>query len=139
MLTLIGTEFKKAVELLNKGELVGIPTETVYGLAANGTNELAIQKIFEAKGRPKTNPLILHFSNSEAILQYVQDFPTELKKLPKVYERVQKVREIRLESSRPFLAETPTLFAQITQPKNKPVLAIPRHSSENRKIIPFGK
>ena len=64
MLTLIGTEFKKAVELLNKGELVGIPTETVYGLAANGTNELAIQKIFEAKGRPKTNPLILHFSNS---------------------------------------------------------------------------
>jgi hypothetical protein len=64
--------------------------------------------------------------------------PSELKKLPKVYERVQKVREIRLESSRPFLAETPTLFAQITQPKNRPVLAIPRHSSENRKIIPFG-
>ena len=64
--------------------------------------------------------------------------PSELKKLPNVYKRVQKVREIRLESSRPFLAETPTLFAQITQPKNKPVLAIPRHSSENRNIIPFG-
>lgn len=64
--------------------------------------------------------------------------PADLKKLMKVYERVQKVREIRLQSSRPFLAETPTLFAQITQPKNKPVLAIPRHSSENRKIIPFG-
>jgi hypothetical protein len=64
--------------------------------------------------------------------------PLDLKKLPKVYDRVQAVREIRLKSSRPFLAETPTLFAQITQPKLKPVLAIPRHSSENRKIIPFG-
>jgi hypothetical protein len=64
--------------------------------------------------------------------------PSDLKNLPKVYERVQNVRAIRLESSRPFLAETPNLFAQITQPKNKPVLVIPRHSSENRKVIPFG-
>ena len=64
--------------------------------------------------------------------------PNELKQLPKVYERVQEVRKIRLASSRPFLAETPTLFAQITQPKNKPVLVIPRHSSENRRVIPFG-
>jgi L-threonylcarbamoyladenylate synthase len=59
--TEIGTDLKKAIELLQAGELVTIPTETVYGLAANGTNELAVQKIFEAKGRPKTNPLILHF------------------------------------------------------------------------------
>lgn len=64
--------------------------------------------------------------------------PAELKKLPRVYERVQKVREIRLLSSRPFLADTPTVFAQITQPKGKPVLVIPAHSSENRKIIPMG-
>lgn len=64
--------------------------------------------------------------------------PTELKTLPKIYNRVQNVREIRLKSSRPFLADTPTLFAQITQPKNKPVLAVPRHSSENRRIIPMG-
>ena len=85
MLTLIGTEFKKAIELLKNGELVAIPTETVYGLAANGTNERAIIKIYEAKGRPKTNPLILHFPNSEAILPYVLDFPEELKKLADVF------------------------------------------------------
>ena len=81
MKTEIGTDLKKAIELLQSGELVSIPTETVYGLAANGINELAVQKIFEAKGRPKTNPLILHFPNSQAILPYVEDFPEELQKL----------------------------------------------------------
>ena len=64
--------------------------------------------------------------------------PNELKSLPMVYERVQNVRSIRLKSSRPFLAETPALFAQITQPAGKSVLAIPRHSSENRLVIPMG-
>lgn len=85
MKTRIGTDLKIAIEYLQSGELVAIPTETVYGLAANGTNELAIQKIFEAKGRPKSNPLILHFSDSEAILPYIQDFPAELKKLAETF------------------------------------------------------
>lgn len=85
MKTVIGTDVKKVVELLCSGELVAIPTETVYGLAANGTNELAIQKIFQAKGRPKSNPLILHFANYEAIFPYVQDLPNELKKLAKIF------------------------------------------------------
>lgn len=85
MKTQIGTDLKIAIEYLQSGELVAIPTETVYGLAANGTNELAIQKIFEAKGRPKSNPLILHFSNSEAISPYIQDFPKELEKLAELF------------------------------------------------------
>lgn len=70
---------------------------------------------------------------------WLQDIsPSDVKKLPKIYERVQTVRTIRLQSSRPYLAETPTLFAQITQPKGKPILVVPAHSSENRKIIPMG-
>ncbi|MFY7668309.1 MAG: L-threonylcarbamoyladenylate synthase [Crocinitomicaceae bacterium] len=85
MKTEIGTDLNRVIELLQSGELVAIPTETVYGLAANGTNELAIQKIFEAKGRPKSNPLILHFSNFEAIPPYIQDFPAELKKLAETF------------------------------------------------------
>jgi L-threonylcarbamoyladenylate synthase len=83
--TEIGIDLNYATKLLNSGELVVIPTETVYGLAANGTNELAIQKIFEAKERPKSNPLILHFSNFEAIPPYIQDFPAELKKLTETF------------------------------------------------------
>lgn len=49
-----------AAELIRKGELVAIPTETVYGLGADGLNEEAVAKIFLAKGRPQDNPLILH-------------------------------------------------------------------------------
>ncbi len=81
MKTEIGSDLTYAAELLQSGKTVAIPTETVYGLAANGTNEEAIQKIFEAKGRPKSNPLILHFPNIEAILPYVKEFPEELRNL----------------------------------------------------------
>src|SRR5262245_4749051 len=45
---------------LRGGQLVGMPTETVYGLAADATNALAVARIFEAKGRPRFNPLIVH-------------------------------------------------------------------------------
>src|SRR5919109_124408 len=49
-----------AVELLRKGEIVALPTETVYGLAADALNPIAVAKIFEAKGRPRFDPLIVH-------------------------------------------------------------------------------
>lgn len=81
MKTEIGTDLNQVIELLQSGELVAIPTETVYGLAANGTNEIAIQKIFEAKNRPTSNPLILHFPNEEAIMPYVEEFPEVLREL----------------------------------------------------------
>lgn len=81
METVVGTDCNQARLLLENGEVVAIPTETVYGLAANGLNELAIHKIFEAKGRPLSNPLILHFSSKEAIMPYVLDLPPILEKL----------------------------------------------------------
>ena len=54
---------KKAKKLLNKSECVAIPTETVYGLAANAYSSSAVKKIYKLKKRPKTNPLIVHYSN----------------------------------------------------------------------------
>ena len=50
----------QAAAILRRGGLLGIPTETVYGLGANGLDADAVLKIFEAKGRPQDNPLILH-------------------------------------------------------------------------------
>lgn len=85
MKTSITNEIKSACDLLKAGEIVAVPTETVYGLAANGLNPLAIQKIFEAKSRPKTNPLILHFANENDISPYVLNFPEQLKALTKVF------------------------------------------------------
>lgn len=63
---------------------------------------------------------------------------SELNKMPFVKERVEKLREVRLKSSRPQLADVSHLFAQITQPPNKDFILIPCHSSENRKYIPMG-
>ncbi len=53
-------DIARAVELLKAGALVGIPTETVYGLGADAANPAAVAKIFAAKGRPADHPLIVH-------------------------------------------------------------------------------
>ncbi|MDX9925256.1 MAG: Sua5/YciO/YrdC/YwlC family protein, partial [Ignavibacteriaceae bacterium] len=54
---------QSAAKLINSGELVIFPTETVYGIGADGFNPIAVSKIFEAKKRPTFNPLILHISD----------------------------------------------------------------------------
>lgn len=64
-----------AAELLKSGEVVGIPTETVYGLGADALNEDAVKKIFEAKDRPADNPLIVHISEFSQIEELVTEIP----------------------------------------------------------------
>lgn len=64
--------FLLAKNLINNGELVAFPTETVYGLGADATNDKAVKKIFETKGRPQDNPLIVHLSNKKDINKYVK-------------------------------------------------------------------
>ena len=61
------SNIKLAVKALNEGNLISFPTETVYGLGGDATNDLAIAKIFETKNRPKFNPLIIHFSSFDQI------------------------------------------------------------------------
>ena len=58
---------QEAVPLLRQGEVVAFPTETVYGLGANALDAKAVKKIFEAKGRPSDNPLIVHVSDLEML------------------------------------------------------------------------
>lgn len=64
-----------AARLIRDGELVAIPTETVYGLGANGLDEKAVAKIFEAKGRPQDNPLILHVAEAAQMERFCHDIP----------------------------------------------------------------
>ena len=64
-----------AARLLREGALVAIPTETVYGLGANGLDESAVRRIFEAKGRPQDNPLILHLTGPQWLPRYCRDIP----------------------------------------------------------------
>ena len=63
----LGRDVAYAAELLATGELVAIPTETVYGLAANAFQPEAVAKIFEVKGRPRFNPLIIHTDRLDKI------------------------------------------------------------------------
>lgn len=70
-----------AVNWLKKGEVIAFPTETVYGLGADATNERAVQKIFKAKGRPSDNPLIIHVSSLEQAEDYVTAIPEKAKKV----------------------------------------------------------
>ncbi|MGN6144673.1 MAG: L-threonylcarbamoyladenylate synthase, partial [Mesorhizobium sp.] len=58
-----GAALDRATTLLDAGEVVAIPTETVYGLAGDATNGAAVARIFEAKGRPRFNPLIAHVAD----------------------------------------------------------------------------
>ena len=81
MLTEIGQDIARAADLLSRGELVGIPTETVYGLAANGLDEEAVLKIYEAKQRPRFNPLILHVPDINGLSEYALEVPELCRRL----------------------------------------------------------
>lgn len=72
--------YTQAVDFLNNSEVVAFPTETVYGLGAVATDEIAVKKIFAAKGRPSDNPLIIHIGTAEEVSLYVQDIPDIAKK-----------------------------------------------------------
>ena len=71
----IEDKISAAAKILREGGLVGIPTETVYGLAANGLDEKAVKRIFEAKGRPQDNPLILTIPGQQWLPRYCKDIP----------------------------------------------------------------
>ena len=71
----IEDKISAAAKILREGGLVGIPTETVYGLAANGLDEAAVRRIFEAKGRPQDNPLILTIPGQQWLPRYCRDIP----------------------------------------------------------------
>jgi L-threonylcarbamoyladenylate synthase len=77
MKTMTGNDIGFAAELLRKGELVAIPTETVYGLAGNAQNDEAVIKIYEVKQRPRFNPLIIHLPTFEKAGKYVSEMPAD--------------------------------------------------------------
>lgn len=75
MLSDIGTDISRAKEILSNFDVVAIPTESVYGLAANAYSEQAVKKIFEIKNRPFSNPLIVHTHSIDSLYSFVSDIP----------------------------------------------------------------
>ena len=72
---LFAAAVQRAAKLLRAGEVVALPTETVYGLAANALDEKAVARIFQIKGRPAHNPIIIHVVGNEMARECVADFP----------------------------------------------------------------
>jgi len=82
---LFSDAIKRAAALLRAGEVVALPTETVYGLAANALDERAVAKIFQIKGRPAHNPLIVHVASHEMARCCVKNFPSLAEKFAKAF------------------------------------------------------
>ncbi|MDI1308808.1 MAG: L-threonylcarbamoyladenylate synthase [Methylotenera sp.] len=76
---------QEAAARLQNGEVVAIPTETVYGLAADATNDIALQKIFTTKQRPADHPLIVHIGDISQVAEWATDFPEVAVKLAKTF------------------------------------------------------
>src|SRR6266571_1446098 len=74
---------RRAAELLRAGEVVALPTETVYGLAANALDAQAVARIFEVKGRPAHNPVIVHVASAEMARRSVANWPSLAEQLAK--------------------------------------------------------
>ncbi len=79
------TRIEEAVALLNAGELVAFPTETVYGLGADARNPVAVARIFAAKGRPASHPLIVHVSSLAAAQEWTVDPPNTARRLVEAF------------------------------------------------------
>jgi L-threonylcarbamoyladenylate synthase len=75
----------QAAEAIRAGELIGLPTETVYGLGADAENASAVAKIFSAKGRPSDHPLIVHVADASAVAHFAQDIPRFAQQLIKAF------------------------------------------------------
>lgn len=80
-MALVSTDIKEAAKWLRAGEVVAIPTETVYGLAANALDVNAVKKVYEVKKRPQSNPLIIHIPGVHALSRYAKEVPVPLRKL----------------------------------------------------------
>ena len=82
---LFAAAVKRAAELLRAGEVVALPTETVYGLAANAFDANAVAKIYEVKGRPGHNPIIVHVAGLELAQRCVTSWPESAAQLAKSF------------------------------------------------------
>ncbi len=82
---MIGIDIAYAAGLLREGQLVAIPTETVYGLAANALDETAVTRIFEAKNRPRFDPLIVHVAAVQDIETYTVEIPEKAQALARAF------------------------------------------------------
>jgi L-threonylcarbamoyladenylate synthase len=130
-------QFKHAATLLREGQLVAFPTETVYGLGADATNETAVRAIFAAKGRPSNNPLIVHVATFEDLLLY-----TDTAKAANPNRLRSRLEDLRCLFPGPLSVVVPKsnmLCAAVSAGSPTVALRIPRHPVALRLITECGR
>src|SRR5438105_7374726 len=85
MTTMLSPLILQAVSLLRQGELVAFPTETVYGLGADALNEAAVNKVFQAKERPFSHPLIVHLARLDQLTEWTESLSPLAMKLARTF------------------------------------------------------
>jgi len=123
-------EIERAVALLNAGELVAFPTETVYGLGADAANAAAVARIFAAKGRPKTHPLIVHFSGFGAARAWAAEVPDAAARLADAFWP----GPLTL-----VLPKAPQVSAAVTGGQQSVALRAPAHPVARALLAAFGR
>jgi len=116
---MIGTDLHEAAALLRQGQLVAIPTETVYGLAGNALSPEAVSSIFEVKNRPRFDPLIVHTHSVELLSAYAENVPPAALKAARAF----MPGPLTL-----LLKKSPLIPDMVTAGSSRVALRIPQHS-----------
>ncbi len=121
-------DIKKAGEIIRKGGMVAFPTETVYGLGANALDEEAVQKIFQAKGRPSDNPLIIHIAEKKELYNLAEKVPQKAERLITRFWQGQLTIILKKKSIIPKTTTGGLDTVAVRMPDNKIALALIKES-----------
>jgi L-threonylcarbamoyladenylate synthase len=120
----IGENIDIAATLLTKGEAIAVPTETVYGLAANALNLMAVAKIFRIKQRPTFDPLIVHVKDISQIELYVEEIPVPLRLLAQAHMPGPLTLLLKKKSSIPDLVTSGSEYVAVRIPNHPMMLSL---------------
>jgi L-threonylcarbamoyladenylate synthase len=120
---------RRAAEMLRSGELVSFPTETVYGLGANAADPVAVRRIFEAKGRPTSHPLIVHLPDSGLLEEWAADVPPVVGELARRFWPGPLTLVLRRAAGVPL---------EVTGGQETVAVRVPGHSVARRLLREFG-
>lgn len=121
---------EQAVQILSNGGLVAFPTETVYGLGADASNELAVRKVFQIKGRPADHPLIVHLANANQLADWALEVPDSALKLAKAFWPGPLTM---------VLKKRPSVLACVTGGQDTVAIRVPRHPMAIALLKAYGK
>lgn len=123
-MSFVNPNIQLAVQVLKAGGLIGLPTETVYGLGADAQNVLAVEKIYELKKRPKTHPLILHIADVKDLAIWAEEIPIQAYQLADIFWPGPLTLVLRRSKNTPKLITAQSDFVAIRIPSHPVALEL---------------